>query len=37
MQCAVRAVGVVMLEILAQHRVEVPGSDDQEVVEAFPA
>ena len=32
-----RAVGVVVLDVLAQHDVEVSGSGDKEVVEAFPA
>jgi hypothetical protein len=33
----VRAVGVVVLDVLAQHCREVAGSGDQEMVEAFPA
>jgi len=37
MQRSVRAVGVVMLCVLAQYRGEVSGSGDEEVVEAFPA
>jgi hypothetical protein len=37
MQRAVRAVGVVVLDVLVQHRGEVAWSGDQEVVEAFPA
>jgi hypothetical protein len=37
MQRSVRAVGVVMLCVLAQYRGEMAGSGDQEVVEAFPA
>ena len=32
-----RAVGVVVLHILAQHDVEVACSGDQDVIEAFPA
>jgi hypothetical protein len=36
-QGSVRAVGVEVLDILAQDDVEVAWSGDQEVVEAFPA
>jgi hypothetical protein len=35
-QRSVRTMGVVMLDVLAQHDVEVAGAGDQEVVEAFP-
>ena len=37
MQRAVRAMPVVMIDVLPQHCSEVAGSDDQEVVEAFAA
>ena len=37
MQRSVRPVRVEMLYILAQHDVEVVGSGEEEVVEAFPA
>jgi hypothetical protein len=37
MQRSVRTVGVVMLDVLAQHRREVARSDDQEMIEAFTA
>ena len=37
MQRSVRSVPVVMLDVFAQYDVEVAWSDDQEVVEAFPA
>ena len=37
MERSVRTVGVVMLDVLAQHRREVARSGDQEMVEAFTA
>jgi hypothetical protein len=36
-QLPMRAVGVDVMEILAQDEGKVPGSGDQELVEAFPA
>ena len=37
MERSVRTVGVVMLDVLAQHRREVARSGDQEMIEAFTA
>jgi hypothetical protein len=36
-ECSVRAVGVEVLQVFAQHDLEVAWSGDQDVVEAFPA